>query len=116
MTPLYNLKLYLFIITGLFIALLTSCGGPPRTHLVADASILKTGQNQADVLNLFGAPHASQTNAQGQEEWYYYEANKHFWQRIPLLGKYLGHERIEALQIIFESGKIIKVRYYVPGS
>jgi outer membrane protein assembly factor BamE (lipoprotein component of BamABCDE complex) len=84
--------------------------------LVADASILKTGQSQADVLKLFGTPHASQTNAQGQEEWYYYEANKHFWQRIPLLGKYMGNERIEALQIIFESGKIIKVRYYVPGS
>lgn len=116
MTHVSNLKLYCFVIIGLFIASLTSCSGPPRTHLVADASILKMGQNQADVLKLFGPPHASQTNSQGQEEWYYYEVNKHFWQRIPILGKYLGNERIEALQIIFESGKVIKVRYYVPNS
>ncbi|WP_424661845.1 MULTISPECIES: hypothetical protein [Dissulfurimicrobium] len=102
---------------GLLTVFLSSCTGPPKTHLVSDASILKVGQSQTDVLKLFGPPYASQTNAKGQEEWYYYEVNKHFWQRIPLLGKYLGGEKIEALQIIFESRKVIKVQYYVvPGS
>ncbi len=117
MTLTNNLKSTITcIIIGLFVVSLSSCAGTPRTHLVADASLIKIGQSQSDILKLFGPPHASQTNSSGQEEWYYYESDKHFWQRIPFLGKYLGTEKINALQIVFDSGKIIKIRYYVPSS
>jgi hypothetical protein len=40
---------------------------------------------------------------------------RHFWQRIPFLGRHLGKEEVECLQIVLESGQVVKAVYYVQG-
>jgi hypothetical protein len=76
----------LFLI-GTLMLFLASCAGTPKKYLAV---------NQA-----------------GQEEWYYYDVHRHFWQRIPFLGRHLGKEEVECLQIVLESGQVVKAVYYV---
>jgi len=114
MTTKICTPLSLLLLIGLFAALLTSCGGSPRRYLAADASLVNPGQTPEEILALFGHPDATRTNRSGQEEWYYYQVRSHFWQRIPFLHRWLGREEVEALQIVFDSQRVIKALYYVP--
>jgi hypothetical protein len=100
---------------GTLILFLASCAGTPRKYLAVDASLVKQGQSEAEIADLFGPPDAERTNQTGLEEWYYYDVHRHFWQRIPFLGRHLGREEVECLQIVMESGKAIKAVYYVRG-
>jgi len=100
---------------GTLMLFLASCAGTHRKYLAVDASLVKQGQSKAEISDLFGPPNAERTNQTGQEEWYYYDVHRHFWQRIPFLGRYLGREKVECLQIIMESGHVIKAVYYVRG-
>jgi len=107
-----NNLLSLFLI-GSLILFLTSCAGAPRKYLAVDASLVKQGQSRAEIFELLGGPEAARINQAGQEEWYYYDVHRRFWQRIPFLGDHLGEKKVESLQIILESGKVVKAVYYV---
>lgn len=107
-----NNLLSLFLI-GTLALFLTSCAGTPRKYLAVDASLVKQGQSRAEIFELLGGPEAARINQAGQEEWYYYYVHRHFWQRIPFLGNHLGEKKMESLQIIMESEKVVKTVYYV---
>ncbi len=106
--------LCLFCIIGIFCLQLSSCTGSPRRYLTLDASLIKKGDTMAQVLDIMGPPDARQIDQTGQEEWYYYVVHRHFYQKLPLLGRFLGNVRVEALQVVFVSNRVIKVLYYVP--
>jgi outer membrane protein assembly factor BamE (lipoprotein component of BamABCDE complex) len=107
-----NILPSLFLI-GILILFLTSCAGTPKKYLAIDASLVKQGQSKAEISEFFGPPNATRTNQTNQEEWYYYDVHRHFWQRIPFLGRHLGKEEVECLQIVLESGQVVKAVYYV---
>lgn len=98
---------------GILVSLLVSCAGTPRRYLAVDASLVKQGESEAEVLKLLGPPKAARKKLTGQEEWYYYVVHRHFWQHLPILGHYLRGKRIEALQITIDSGQVVKAVYYV---
>ncbi len=102
------------LLIGLICLQLASCAGAPRRYLAFDASLLKKGDTQDGVLKVMGPPDARRINDTGQEEWYYYHVHRPFWQRLPLVGGHLGKEDVEALQVVFQNGKVLKVVYYVP--
>lgn len=102
----------LFLI-GTLILFLTSCAGTPKKYLAVDASLVKKGQSKAEISEFFGPAHTARINQAGQEEWYYYDVHRHFWQHIPFLGRHLGREKVECLQIVLESGQVVKAVYYV---
>jgi len=104
----------LFLI-GTLILFLASCAGTPKKYLAVDASLVKQGQSKAEISEFLGPPKAARINQAGQEEWYYYDVHRHFWQRIPFLGRHLGKEEVECLQIVLESGQVVKAVYYVQG-
>ena len=104
----------LFLI-GTLMLFLASCAVSPKKYLAIDASLVKQGQSRAKISKFFGPPHAARTNQAGQEEWYYYDVHRHFWQRMPFLGRHLGKEKVECLQIVMESGQVVKAIYYVQG-
>lgn len=114
MKIIQNNLLSLFLI-GILILFLASCAGTPKKYLAVDASLVKQGQSKAEISEVLGAAHAAKTNQAGQEEWYYYDVHRHFWQRIPFLGRHLGKEEVECLQIVLESGQVVKAVYYVQG-
>jgi outer membrane protein assembly factor BamE (lipoprotein component of BamABCDE complex) len=105
---------FLFLI-GTLMLFLASCAVSPKRHLAIDASLVKQGQSRTEIFELFGPPHAERTNQSGQKEWYYYDVHRHFWQRIPFLGRHFGKEEVECLQIVLESGQVVKAIYYVQG-
>jgi len=104
----------LFLI-GILILFLASCAGTPKKYLAVDASLVKQGQSKAEISEFLGPPNATRINQTNQEEWYYYNVHRHFWQRIPFLGRHLGKEEVECLQIVLESGQVVKAVYYVQG-
>jgi len=104
-----------FFLIGTLILFLASCAGTPKKYLAVDASLVKQGQSKAEISEFFGPPEAGRINQAGQEEWYYYDVHRHFWQRIPFLGRYLGKKEVECLQIVLESGQVVKAVYYVQG-
>lgn len=106
--------LYLFLVIGISVSILSSCSGAPKRYLAPEASIIAEGQSKDEVIQLLGHPEATRINPHGQEEWYYYEEHKSFWKKVPLARSYLGREEVESIQIIFEQDKVAKVRYYVP--
>ncbi len=106
-----------FLITlliGFMCLQLASCATTPRRYLAFDASLIKEGETSAQVFKIMGPPDARKMNSAGQEEWYYYRVKRHFWQRIPFLGRHLGKEQVDALQLVFQSDRVQKVIYYVP--
>ncbi len=105
---------FMVLLIGILCLQLASCAGTPRRYLTLDASLIKKGESKTRVLKMLGPPDARRTNDAGQEEWYYYSVHRHFWQRIPMLGRYLGKEDVEALQVTFQTDKVLKVVYYVP--
>jgi hypothetical protein len=109
-----NNLLSLFLI-GTLILFLASCAVTPKKYLAVDASLVKQGQSKAEISKFFGPPEAARINQAGQEEWYYYDVHRHFWQRIPFLGHRFGKIEVECLQIVLESGQVVKTVYYVQG-
>ncbi len=101
------------LLIGFLVSLLVSCAGTPKRYLTVDASLVKQGESEAELLKTLGPPEAARKKQTGQEEWYYYAVHRHFWEHIPILGHYLPGERIEALQITIESGQVVKAVYYV---
>jgi outer membrane protein assembly factor BamE (lipoprotein component of BamABCDE complex) len=108
------LKLYLFLVIGIFVSMLASCSGTPKRHLAPESTIVAAGQSKDEVTQLLGHPGATRINPNGLEEWYYYEEHKSFWKKVPLARSYLGREEVESIQIIFDQDKVAKVKYYVP--
>ncbi len=106
-------NLVIVFLIGILALILASCAGTPGRHLPADASLIKQGQAEAELIELLGQPQAIRTNQAGRKEWYYYDVHEHFWQRIPVLGHYLGKKEVEALQIILDSHQVVKAVYYV---
>ncbi len=104
------------ILIGLMCLQLASCAPAHIRYLTFDASLIKKGDTMARVEKVMGFPDARRINSAGQEEWYYYRVKSHFWQRIPLLGKYLGKKQVDALQVVFQTGIVQRVTYYVPGT
>jgi hypothetical protein len=104
-----------FFLIGILILFLASCTGTHKKYLAVDASLVKQGQSKAEISEFFGPPDATRINQTNQEEWYYYDVRRHFWQRIPFLGRHLGKEEVECLQIVLESGQVVKAVYYVQG-
>ena len=103
----------IILLIGILASLLASCAGTPRRYLAIDASLVKQGESEAELVRLLGPPKAARKKQGGQEEWYYYAVHRHFWEHIPILGHYLPGERIEALQITIDSGQVVKAVYYV---
>ena len=68
---------------------------------------------KGDIEKLLGYPDAVTTSEVGNEEWYYYNDNTHFWQKTPFLGKYLGSREVETLRITLRDGKVLKWVFYV---
>ena len=108
--PLTRVILFLLSLTCMI--QLSSCAFPQR-YLTVDASILKKQMDKREVQKLLDYPDAVTTNENGDEEWFYYNEHSHFWQSIPLIGKYLGQPEVETLMITFRDGKVIKWVYYV---
>ncbi|MEA1992324.1 MAG: hypothetical protein U9N58_09060 [Thermodesulfobacteriota bacterium] len=108
-------NLPLLFLIGILMIFLASCAGTPKKYLAVDASLVKQGQPKAEISEFLGQPDAARINQAGQEEWYYYDVHRHFWQRIPFLGRHLGKEEVECLQIVLESGQVVKRVYYVQG-
>jgi outer membrane protein assembly factor BamE (lipoprotein component of BamABCDE complex) len=102
-----------FFLIGILLLFLSSCTFPTKKYLVLDASLVQKGQTREEIVEFFGPPHAERTNPAGQEELYYYDVKRHFWHNIPFLGGYLGKKEVECLQIVLESGKVVKAIYYV---
>ncbi len=108
----YIQKIILLLIIGIIPLQLASCASPQR-YLPVDASLLKKEMNSQEVKKLVGIPDAVTVNKAGEQEWFYYNDHTHFWQKIPLLGKYLGKREIETLMITLKDGQVVKWVYYV---
>ena len=106
------LKLILFLLIGTLALELASCSSPQK-YITVDASVLQKGMKKHEVKKLVGYPAAVTINKDGDEDWYYYNDNAHFWQKTPFLGKYLGTHEVETLMITFRNGKVLKWIYYV---
>ena len=104
-------KLILFLLIGIMPLQLASCSSP-QTYLPVDASLLKEKMSSTEVEKLVGVPDAVTINESGDEEWFYYNEHSHFWQDIPLVGKYLGSRRVETLMITMRGGQVVKWVYY----
>ncbi|NDY43111.1 hypothetical protein G3N55_09690 [Dissulfurirhabdus thermomarina] len=105
----------LFLLIGCLGVFLSSCSGPPRRFLVAEASLVRPGMPFETVTRRLGPPDASRARPTGEREWYYYETHLRFWHYVPLLNL-LGGKEIDALQIVTRGGRVVKVVYYVPRS
>jgi len=101
-----------FLIIGIFVLNLCSCA-KKQLHLAVDASVITKGQTKSQVIELIGGPDYITHNEQGEMVWYYYHDITSFWHKIPLMGRFLAKERIEAIQLVFYHDHVSKVVYYV---
>ena len=106
------IKLILFLLIGIMPLQLASCSSPQK-YLPVDASILKKDMTRDEVEKLVGVPDAITVNEAGDEEWFYYNEHTHFWQDIPLIGRFLGSREVETLMITLRDAKVVKWVYYV---
>ncbi len=105
-------QLLLFFLIGTLPLQLASCSSPQK-YLTVDASILQKDMEKEEIEKLLGYPDAVTTSEVGNEEWYYYNDNTHFWQKTPFLGRYLGSREVETLRITLRDGRVLKWVYYV---
>ncbi len=105
-------KLILFLLIGIMPLQLASCSSPQK-YLPVDSSLLQKNMSSDEVEKLVGVPDAVTVNEAGDQEWFYYNEHTHFWQKIPLIGRYLGSREVETLMITMQDGKVLKWVYYV---
>ncbi len=103
-----------FLLIGTMTLFLSSCTGAPKKYLASQAVMIKKGQDPASVAQLIGPPDARQPGPNGSQRWYYYQKNSHIYNKIPWIGKHLGHQWVDALEIIFVKDRVFKITYYVP--
>ena len=89
------------ILVGLsLLLLLGGCYSKPVRHLASDASLIRAGEStRQDVLRYLGEPNGRRTVSPGVEEFVYYEEQRDFFQRTPLVGPFLGTEGNEMLML-----------------
>ena len=97
---------------SLCIMVLASCA-PRQTYLPIEASLIKKGASAEEVQQFLGPPEAVVNRDDGGEEWYYFDDKSHFWQKIPFIGKYLGKQRVESIQVILKRNRVVSATYYV---
>ena len=101
------------LLIGWFSIFLASCSGSQRRFVAADATMIHKGDSQQEVVELLGQPDAMRKTSAGTE-WYYYEKHRPFYGKIPLLNRYVGKEKVEALMVLISDGRVADVLYYVP--
>lgn len=107
----HNITLLPLLLAVLII--LSSCSGYKHTYLPIDASVVKKGDTMAEVREFLGPPSAILKKSEDTQEWYYFDDKTWFWQRTPLLGKYLGDRKVESLLLILKDEKVVSVTFYV---
>jgi outer membrane protein assembly factor BamE (lipoprotein component of BamABCDE complex) len=113
MNDWYNFrKVPVVVVLSLCIIALASCA-PRQTYLPIEASLIKKGASADEVQQFLGPPEAVVSRDDGGEEWYYFDDKSHFWQKIPFLGKYLGKQRVESIQVILKRNRVVSATYYV---
>ncbi len=106
-----SIHIFLSILIGIVALTLCSCA-PHKRFLAAEATMIHLGDQQSAVVELLGRPEAVRRTGKGIE-WYYYEKHRPFYGKIPLLGHYVGKERVDALMVLLREGRVADVIYYV---
>jgi hypothetical protein len=103
-TPLLLKRLMLLM---LLLLVLPACQRQPVRHFSADVSLLVPGRTtKQEVLSSWGAPEQRQLDEKG-DTWIYYQANKSFLRRTPLLGGKMGREEYDVAIITFR-GEVVR--------
>jgi hypothetical protein len=86
---------------------LPACHRQPVRHFSSDVSLLLPGSTtKQEVLSSWGAPEQRQLEENG-ETWIYYQANKSFLRKAPLLGGKMGREQYDVAIITFQ-GEVVR--------
>ena len=91
----------------LLILFLAGCHRQPVRHLSSDACLLLPGNTtKQEVLSYLGTPDQRRMDPQQGEMWVYYEANKSFLRKTPLLGDNLGDEQYDVVVVTFQNDQV----------
>jgi hypothetical protein len=87
---------------------LSACHRQPVRHFSSDVSLLLPGSTtKQEVLASWGAPEQRQLASPQGETWIYYQVNKSFLRKAPLLGGKMGREQYEVAIITFQ-GEVVR--------
>jgi len=83
----------------------------PVRHLASDVSLIILNQtSQKEILTIMGYPEKKKSIDESQEEWLFYQINKSFWRRTPLIGKKIGQADYDVAIIKFkDQNQLIKI-------
>lgn len=91
---------------------LIGCGGQSVRHLASDASMVTPGTTtKKDVLSYLGHPDAEYEIQDGGILWVYYEARRELLRNTPYIGKNLGKEIYEIVNVTFIGDNVQNVAY-----
>jgi hypothetical protein len=103
--PLLLKRLMLVLLLALALA---ACQRQPVRHFSSDVSLLLPGSTtKEEVLSYWGAPEQRQFDSQKGETWIYYQVNKSFLRKTPLLGGKMGREQYDVALIAFQ-GEVVR--------
>jgi hypothetical protein len=105
-----RLKVILFIL-GLALTL-SGCYMTPVRHLASDVGLLKIGvSTREDVLVYLGEPDEEVDLGNGRQQWLYKDVEKGFFEKLPLIGQYLGNPEIMKAQVILTNNIVTECTY-----
>lgn len=108
----------LFLLIGLVLAVVSGCSTyhPPVRHLAADAALVIPGQTtKKEILSYFGEPDERRQDGSGDEVWIYSQVNKSFWRKMPYVGKRLGTEEYDVMNVSFSGDTVSSCVYRMFG-
>ncbi len=105
-------RIYSFFLVVVTVFALAGCYTTPVRHLSADAALLQAGKStRQDVLVFLGDPDEQQELAEGVEKWLYKEKDTSFFEKTPLVGRYLGAPTYNQVVVTFRNGIVTESVY-----
>lgn len=91
---------------------MAGCYHQPVQHLCSDVCLLLPGKTtQQQVIAYLGTPDQRRLVPGKGETWIYYQVNKSFLRKMPLVGKKMGEEHYDVVTVTFQ-GNVVRTCAY----